>query len=205
MLDFEHAAPLLEAIGMSQASEEVLDVPQLAKELGRTGNVVSRQIEQLEAWGLVLASPGVEPPILLDAGKQYLHARGAVEADALQFLPRVFNDLNARRAVLHGGSVLIDEFSYNVARGRATEHARELVPPAFVESVDDRLAVDLFAAAVALMSRLTDGSPAGCVAEEIIAIRVIEEAQVWLEMQVDLGELEGRRCARRDLRTGLPF
>jgi hypothetical protein len=190
MLSFEDAAPLLRAVGMAQASEEALDIPYLAEDLGRAEDVVFSQIEQLEAWGLVLISAEPEPPILLDAGKQYLRVSGAVEADTLRFLPRIFDDLNARRAVLHGGALLIDEFSYEVAHGRATEHARELVPPAFAESVDDRLAVDMFAAAVALMSRLASGSPAGCVAEEIIAFRVIEEAHAWLEMQADLGELE---------------
>lgn len=100
MLSFEEASPLLEAIGMSKASEEILDVPQLAKDLGRTENAVFEQIEQLEAWGLVLANPEVDPPILFDAGKQYLHERGAVEADTLRFLPRRLDDLNARRAVL---------------------------------------------------------------------------------------------------------
>lgn len=183
MLSFDDARPLLEAIGMSQAREETLDVPQLARDLGRPEDVLFSQIEQLESWGLALANPEVDPPILLDAGKQYLRERGAVEADALRFLPDILDDLNARRAVLRGGSLLIDEFSREVAAGRGTEYARELVPPAFVASVNDRLGVGLFAAAVALMSRLSASSPAGCVAEEIIAVRVIDEAGAWLETQ----------------------
>jgi hypothetical protein len=55
------------------------------------------------------------------------------------------------------------------------------VPPAFVEAVDDALALNLFAAAVVLMVRLSEGSPAGCVAEEIVAVNLIEEARGRLE------------------------
>jgi hypothetical protein len=56
--------------------------------------------------------------------------------------------------------------------------------------VDEQLALNLLAAAVALMARLSCGDAAGCLAEEIIAVALLNEAEVWLEMQVDKGELE---------------
>jgi hypothetical protein len=73
--------------------------------------------------------------------------------------------------------------------GDVAGYAQELVPPAFVTVVDDRLAVDLFAAAVALMARLSDGAPAGCVAEEVVAVEVIEQARFWLESQREEGRI----------------
>jgi hypothetical protein len=54
MLSFEETAALLKVVGMAQASEEVLDIPELANDLGRAEDVVISQIEQLEAgaWSL---------------------------------------------------------------------------------------------------------------------------------------------------------
>jgi hypothetical protein len=64
------------------------------------------------------------------------------------------------------------------------------------------LALDLFAASVALMTRLSDGAPAGCVAEEVIAVALIEEARVSLEMRREQAELDeaGGRAASAELR-----
>jgi hypothetical protein len=57
-----------------------------------------------------------------------------------------------------------------------------LVPPAFAQAVDESLALNLFAASVALMAHLSDGRPASCVAEEIVAVQLIEEARSDLEV-----------------------
>jgi hypothetical protein len=70
--------------------------------------------------------------------------------DVLNFLPVYIDDLYARQALIHGGIALVDEFRYQLLKGRGVEHAREqLVPPAFAEAIDDAIALDLFAAAVA--------------------------------------------------------
>jgi hypothetical protein len=170
-------APLLAAVGMAEAPGTPLDVDQLATEQGVAVDTVTQRIAQLEAWGLVLS--GLEEglsPMLLRAGQQYLNERGQTDEDVLGFLPHTFEDLNTRRAVLHAGTVLIDEFGHQLTVGHGADHAREIVPPAFAKAVTDRLALDLFAAAVALMARLSAGTPAGCVAEEIIAVRLIDEA-----------------------------
>jgi hypothetical protein len=84
---------------------------------------------------------------------------------------------------------LVDEFRFAINNGHGAEHAAEIVPPAFAEAVDDRMALELFAAVVALMARLSAGVPAGCVAEEILAVRLMDQGEVWLEMRVEKGEL----------------
>jgi hypothetical protein len=194
---------LLEAAGMAQASDEQLDLAQLARELDTSEAVIRMDISQLSALGLVL--DGLEegrPPMLLAAGRQFLARRGDVDHEVLGFLPRVVDDLNAREALLVAGTILVDEFRVSLLDGDPVEHARELVPPAFTGAVDKRLALDLFAASVALMARLSDGAPAGCVAEEVIAFALMEEARVSLEMRREQGELDGaeERAASEELR-----
>jgi hypothetical protein len=182
---------LLEAAGLAQASETVLDVAELARELDVPHEKIGMDLDQLNALGLVLngADEGL-PPMLLTAGRQFLARRGHVEHDILTFLPRVIDDLNAREALLVAGTILVDEFRATLVDGNPVEHARALVPPAFATAVDQRLAVDLFAATVALVARLSDGAPAGCVAEEIIAVALMDEARVWLELWRDEGRLD---------------
>jgi hypothetical protein len=180
---------LLQAAGVAQAANEPLDLPALACELDMSEQSVGLEIEQLEAAGLMLTGQQEhESPLLLDAGRQFLAARGEVSWDVLHFLPRLIDDLHARQALIHGGVVLVDEFRYQHLNGDPIAHAAELVPPAFAEAVGEALALDLFAAAVALMARLSAGHPAGCVAEEILAVRLIEHATVQLEMRADNGE-----------------
>ena len=53
---------------------------------------------------------------------------------------------------------------------------------------------DLFARR-ALLSRLSTEQPAGCVAEEVIAVSLINEARAWLELEADSGEFSARTAA----------
>jgi hypothetical protein len=129
-------------------------------------------------------------PILLNAGSQYLALAGDIDDAALSFVPRVIDDLHSRRALLRGGTVLVDEFRAALLTNAGVEHAQDIVPPAFVPAVDERLALNLFAAAVALLARLSDGQPAGCVAEEILAVALLHEAHAWLEMEHDTHVLD---------------
>jgi len=145
----------------------------------------------LDALGLCMH--GLEDgltPLLLTAGKQFLARRGQVDHDILAFLPRAIDDLNTREALLTAGTVLIDEFRAALLAGRGVEHAQELVPPAFAAAVDERLALDLFAASVALTARLSDGAPAGCVAEEVMSVALMEGARFQLEMREEEGLLD---------------
>jgi hypothetical protein len=203
-VDRQRHMRVLEAAGMAQASEELLDLAELARVLDTSEPVVRMDIGQLHALGLVL--DGLEeglPPMLLNAGRQFLARGGDVDHDVLGFLPRVIDDLNAREGLLVAGTLLVDEFRVALLRGDAVEHAQQMVPPAFIAAVDKRFALDLVAAAAALMARLSDGAPAGCVAEEIIAVRLIQEARVWLEMRREEGELDDaeERAASDQLRS----
>lgn len=203
MDDKDTQIALLQAAGVAQAADEGLDLAALADKLDISEPSVRMEIEQLETAGLLLS--GFEEdltPILLNAGRQFLAARGDVRWEVLHFLPRVIDDLHAREALIHAGVVLVDEFRIAIRQGRGTEHGAELVPPAFAEAVDDALALELFAAAVALMARLSDGAPAGCVAEEIISVRLIEDAAARLEMRASDDELtdEELRTAVAELR-----
>ena len=127
---------------------------------------------------------------MLDAGRQYLESHGEVDAATLRFLAGHIDDLHARASLLRAGTALVDEFRAAVLRGRAVEHARALVPHAFAVAVTERIALDLFAASVALMARLSAGARAGCVAEEIVAVALLDEALEWLAMRARAGELE---------------
>ncbi len=199
---FEEMGPLLEALG-SDRHHEGLDLPSLASDLGQDENVLHDRIEQLEAAGLVFFGGAGDPPMIPTAGKQYLELGGEVEDGVLHFLPRVVDDLHARAALLAGGTILVDEFRHAINNGTAVEHAAGLVPDAFSEAIDEPLALELFAASVALMARLSAGEPAGCVAEEILAVELMSNAAAWLEMQADKGELPQAvaRAAAGELRS----
>jgi hypothetical protein len=190
---------------MAEAVDERLDLFRLASEFASDPEAVRMEIEQVERWGLILSGVGEAElsPMLLRAGRQFLEEKGTTDEDVLSFLPRTFDDLNTRRAVLHAGTVLVDEFGYAITTGGAIDYARELVPEAFAVFITERLAVDLYASAVALIARLSEGSPAGCVAEELLAVRLLGEAEAWLEMQADLGELtaDSARSAIGELRS----
>jgi hypothetical protein len=152
--------------------------PELARELGTAESAVRMDSGELYALGLVL--DGVDegrPPMLLTAGRQFLARRGDVNHEVLAFLSRTIDGLNAREALLVAGTFLVDEFRIALLRGDSVEHAQQLVPPGFTAAVDERLVLDLFAATVALMARLSDGAPAGCVAEEVISVALMEEAR----------------------------
>jgi hypothetical protein len=73
---------------------------------------------------------------------------------------------------------------------RRSSTRRGSCPDAFTEAVDDAMAVNLFAAAVALMARLSCGYPAGCLAEEILAVALLDNATVWIDMEADKGNLD---------------
>lgn len=182
---------------MAAAKHESIDLQELARGLDRSASSLEITVVQVERAGLVLFAPAEEPeepPILLQAGRQYLARKGEVDRDALFFLPRVIDDLHARSALLHAGTVLVDEFADALVHGRGVEYAAEYVPPAFAHVVDERLAVELFAAAVALIARLASDEAAGCVAEEIAAVRLLEEAGAWLEMNRDDGRISAEQA-----------
>ena len=102
---------LLEAGGMSQAAKGPLKITELAEELGVSSSIIRNDLEELSALGLIL--DGLEeglPPILRHSGRQFLAGRPTARREVLRFLPHVIDDLNARAALLHAGTILVDEF-----------------------------------------------------------------------------------------------
>jgi hypothetical protein len=204
IVDFDLVLPVLNAVGLGAAAEEPLDPIAIAADIGRDLEVVLEVLGQLEDRGLILRG-GDEyghVPILLHAGSQYLAARGNVPRADVAFLSDVIDDLHARAALRIGATVLVDQFRGAATGGELVGHARQLVPPAFVGAVDLSIAVDLFAAAVALTVRLGLGYPAGCLAEEILSVEILDIASGHLEAQHVSGELTADEAgrARQELR-----
>jgi hypothetical protein len=181
---------VLEAAGMAEAAGEPLDLDALALELHAPLPEAAEALHRADGFGFVLGGPG-EVPVLTRAGRQFLGAAEPFPRPVLTFLSDTVDDLHARQALLLGGTALVDEFRSALLAGRGVEHARELVPPAFRGAVDDRLALDLYAAGVALMARLSSDHPAGCVAEEILAVALLDEAEVVLDTAAAAGTLTG--------------
>ncbi len=157
----------------------------LAAELGQPDHVVYQVLRDVERWGLGVPASDEGPSLLLHAGEQFLARGGRVPVETLDFLAGPMDDLNAREAVRVASFILIDEFNHAITANRLQDHARDLVPPAFEEAVGRGLAIRLYAAAVALVARLAQGEAAGCVAEEIVAVQLIELARGVLDMHED--------------------
>ena len=187
---YEELGPVLQAVGVAQAADEIIDVAGLCRELELAEGALHERLRVLEGWGLMLG--GLEeglPPILREAGRQYLALQGSVDPAVLGFLPFVIDDLHARRALLDAGTIVVDEYRAALLDGRAVAQAQELVPEAFAPAITERVVIDLFAASVALMARLSDNEPAGCVAEEVIAVALMDEARGLLQLSADRGDL----------------
>ena len=176
------------------------DLEALASELGFSTFVVEEALASIDRWRLALTDRESGPPMLLDAGRQFLARRGHVPRETLDFLASPLDDLNAREALRRAGFILLDDLTEALEQQSLVEHAQDVVPPAFREAVDQRLAVRLYAAASALMARLSDGSPAGCVAEEILAVRLLQIAEALIEdREDDLGR-DAAQAAVAELR-----
>lgn len=189
-MEASKATQILQLLAAAEAAREPVDMKLTAKHAGLSNNALRLHIEWLEQRGLVLSGlQDGQPPLVLDAGHQYLARGGDVNRSILEFLPHTIDDLDARSALLTAGIILIDEFRAAILAGDPVDHARQIVPAAFAPAVTDRIAVDLFAAAVALIARLSDERPAGCVAEEVLAVALITEARALLELEREAGTL----------------
>lgn len=174
------------------------DVERIASELGFAPGSGGAALREFERACLVSSAPegsGGTTPALTRAGEQFLELRGDVPHDALFFLPELIDDLHARAALLAAGTELVEVFRAALGDGSGVEHARGLVPPAFAEAVDERMTYNLFAAVVALPVRLAVGDPPGCLAEEILAVRLVEIARRALGAQYYAGALSERDAA----------
>jgi hypothetical protein len=203
-MEFVVIASVLRAVAMSAAAAEALDPLGIATELGRDPDAVAEDLRWLDAAGLIQLGDEEQGhvPLLLHAGHQYLAARGDVADDVLFYLPSVIDDLHSRAALASAASQLTDEFREAVINGQATSVAHRLVPAAFAGAVDESLAINLFAATVALTSRLGLQEAAGCLAEEIVAVELLSIARGELDAQLGSGLLNTDEAehARDELR-----
>jgi hypothetical protein len=97
------------------------------------------------------------------------------------FLVDWVEDPHARHVLLDNGVILVDNFREAIADRRAVEHARSVVPTAYEEAVDETVAVRLYAAAAALMARLSCSRAAACIAEEMLAAHLVIQCAGDLE------------------------
>jgi hypothetical protein len=187
---------LLEAASRAQEADAPVDVQQLARTLGESEFEVRLELERLGGMGLLIDGFEDEaPPLMRQSGRQCLARGGEVPTEVLRFLPSYIDDLYAREALLESGVALVDEFREALLEGEAVGHAAQLVPSAFADALDEELALKLFAATVALMARLSEGGPAGCLAEEIMAVGLIDEAAARLAARGERGELSESEVA----------
>ena len=185
----ENAVPLIEIAIRVADQQVVLDPGEVAAAHGQDKERIARAYDQLQRARLLhLGLDFGAPPIVTRAGRQYVARRGAFEPPAVAFLT-IVDDLDGRAALLRASSILLDEFRYHIAGGRAVEYAKQLVPEAFEQAVDEWLALKLLDAATALIMHLHNGRPAGCVAQEILAVELIELAKDDLDARAEAGEL----------------
>ena len=168
----------------------------LAEQFDTVSQQISMALDTLERWGLASRGGDGTAPRMFDAGGQFLARHGRVPVETLDFLSGPIDDLNAREALRRASFILMDEFTEATAEGDAVDFVRErIVPSAFSAAVDVRLATRLYASASALCVRLSDGRPAGCVAEEIVAVALMQEAEALLELHEELPPEDVKRAA----------
>src|SRR5262245_19429625 len=93
----EILAPVLHALGGAQATGDALDPVDTARQPGVSVEELHRRAGAIEAFGLALTGfGGARPPLLAQAGRQYLARRGALADEAiLRFLPFTLDNLDA--------------------------------------------------------------------------------------------------------------
>lgn len=187
--DFKETASVLEGIGMAEAGGEPFLLERASDDLGVPRSALQIICNQAEQAGLISPNEAGVPVLLTQAGRQYLAREGRIRDDALFFLSEWIDDLWAREALLRAGTILVDEFRGALLEDRGEEYAADLVPTAFEVAIDGLLTINLFAAAVALMARLSSGHAAGCLAEEIVAVELLQQARALLDLQHETGEL----------------
>lgn len=135
----------------------------------------SAEMQALQQLGLCWL-PEDLPPRLTGAGRQYIERKGRVGIGVLLYLPSYIDNLTGREAMIEAGARLAHSYGQAVAEGRGEEYTKQILPKAFAPAVTPMLSARMYAATIAVIARLMDQEPAVCVAEEIAALRVMEEA-----------------------------
>lgn len=180
---------------------EALD--RLAGECGTTPFEMRAVSAYAQGAGLLRMSARGAPWRLTRAGCQFLGRGGGVDHSLLAFLPQTIDDLNARSALMRGGAALIGQFRLALLDGRVRHHAAKLVPSAFRGVIDEPVALDLFAAAIALTARLEAEQPPACMAEQMLVAHLVAHAEADLDDAVGNGTLsrEDATAARAEFRS----
>jgi hypothetical protein len=197
-MDPDLLARVLVAVATTEVGGEALSaqaLERLAAQSGTTAFELRAACAYAQSAGLVRLAARRAPWRLTCAGGQYLERAGAVDPALLAFLPQTVDDLNARAALRAGGVRMIDDFRQALLDGHARRHAATLVPDPVPGALTERQALDLFAAAVALMARLEAEQPPACVAEELLAARLVANAGAQLDEDVGGGRLSSSDAA----------
>lgn len=186
---------ILNETGIAEAAGEPLPVVDLACEFDIPESHVQLMVEAVADRGLILSSDehGLEPATLTRSGRQYIERQGEVPGDVLRYLPNWIDDLDARDALIVAGDILVDCALADFFDDRLS-FARLHVPRAFALAIDEEDAESLYCAMIAVITRLSCGQPPACVAEEIMAVALMREAECWLDLRVHHGELDCDRA-----------
>lgn len=143
-------------------------------------------VQCARAFGLAIEDDFGDGPVMVTAaGRQLIERGGEADASTLVFLAEWVDDLYAREALVVSADELVSHMHAAMVIGEAEDFFRDFVPPAFSLAVDADLSVRMFEAATGLVARLGAGRAAGCLAEEIVAVRLIESAEDWLAVWTD--------------------
>lgn len=192
-------AAVLRRVSAAKTADEQIGeaaIEALAADLDVDAAQVSRACDYVAAKGLAWLGEEDLSARLCHAGVQYLKLEGQVDRSVLSFLPHYIDDLTARKALVSSGTTLLTEFQEALLNGHGVDYAQSVVPRAFESVVTEHLALQLYAAGVALLVRLSDEKPAGCVAEEILAVNLLQEAELWLDMEARDEEITAEEAER---------
>ena len=197
---------VLLAVATTEPANQALTpeaLERLAVETGTTPFEMQAVCAYAGSAGLLRTSSRGAPWRLTRSGQQFLGRGGAVERSLLAFLPQTIDDLNARSALMRGGASVVAQFRRALLDGHARRHAATLVPNAFRPVVDEGMALDLFAAAIALIARLEAEQPPACMAEHLLAQHLVADADAQLDDDVARGDLskEDAAAARAQLKS----
>lgn len=138
-------------------------------------------IRTWDSWGL-LSRVAEQGRVEVEVGiEQFVADPDQFNEDVLRFLPETIRNLWSRKALLRAGTEMVGELRATLERDDGLEPFRVLLPGPLKDQLDRLMAINLFAAAVALMTNLSRNAPASSVAEEISAVNLAERAQGILE------------------------
>lgn len=193
-------APELDGMPLVEA------LPTFSERAGLSEEEAEKVVRAWERWGLVSAVSDQQRVEVEKGTGQYLAYPDQFPDDVLGFVPVWIRDLWARKSMLQAGFELVDELRGElVDPGGEMPAFRSLLPSPFRNGVDRLLALNMFASAVSLMTNLSSSSPAGCVAEEISALSLIERSQRILGLWSVEGLIEAQEAVAASEALGRLF